>query len=1257
MESPRGTAVDQSSGDLYVADRNNFRIDKFDAEGHFLMAWGFGVADGQTLALQTCGPEAAPPTTTCFFLNSSNKGAGNVAPESVAVEQSTHDVYVADSGNKRITKFSSTGQFLFMFGKNVNTTPGTPTPNLCTAVNLLEPGNVCGAGAAGNGATEFFTAPTSVIVDSANHVWVGDTARVIQFDSSGGYVSQAPITGGGATKAVGIDPVSGDFYVKSASLTGVRRYTPSGTPVNILTEQVAKRLDDSPGLPEALVVDAAGNVYVGDKTTPYRFMKFNPSGEQVGQFGAGQVIATPGSAGANPLAIGNSAGALYVASSAGGANSAVQRFSLPAPGPLPEDAHATNLLPTTATLAATLNPEGHATTYHFDYGTSDGYGQTAPTPPLTLPAGFNSAAVSTTLSHLLPATEYHFRLSATNNCNSADPAQQCTVNGEDATFTTPPAVQVDAQWATDVASTSAILKAELDPLGVSAEWWLEYGTDEGYGASTVPASLGSGFGAVSVASPVTGLQPGTIYHYRFAARDVRDGVSYTVHGEDRTITTQLSGLGFQLPDSRAWEMVSPPNKHSAFLEGAQQGIVQAAPDGEALAYISFNSIEAGPEGSRAPERSTVLARRGPNGWRSKDMTPPHEPTTPNQAGFGIEYKLFNPDLSAGLLDPRSGMALSPQASERTPYLSQGVEPPTYTPLVTGKEGFANVPAGTEFGGDVARVALGSVLLQGATADLSHVVLESKVALVAGAQANSIYEWSAGQLRPLSVLPGGAVVTGVLGSRQGTVKHAISEDGSRVFWSPGFFTASTALYLRDTVAGESVQLDVAQPGAEGSGAAKPVFQGANPDGTVVYFTDTQQLTEGAGASGRDLYRCEIPLGAAAQGCASLTDVSALAAGSPESGEVLGLLSGLSEDGTQLYFVAKGVLDNSPNQMGQSPVSGQPNLYFWQQGQGTRFIATLSGEDRYDWGQNGAGDETRLLAATSSPSGRYLSFMSERGLTGYDNRDVSGGEAVQEAFRYDAAADRLACVSCNPSGARPSAQLNPGSPVYRPVNPLSQWEGERIAAILPQATAAGSSEAFSFYRSRSVLDDGTVFFNSFDGLVPADSNGDWDVYEYRSTGTGSCGASSGGAAVARSEGGCVGLLSSGTGEGESAFLDASADGGNVFFLSPGRLSVFDEDSLLDVYDARVDGVPGQRELSPECLGEACQAAVSAPNDPTPASSSFEGPGNVRGQVKQGCAKGKRKVRRAGKSRCVRVRHAKKKGGAKQKRRAARHRRAHR
>jgi DNA-binding beta-propeller fold protein YncE len=1232
LNFPEGIAVDQTSGDVYIADRNNNRVQKFDADGNFLMAWGVGVADGVTLELQTCGPEATPPTSRCFALNSSGtQVAGSMFPDAVAVDQANGDVYVTDGIKDRVTRFSPSGEFLLMFGKNVNKTPGTLTPNLCTAANLAEPGAVCGNGQVGSGPGEFFTNLDAITVDAAGNVWVGDTDRLVQFDSAGNYVSEAPIPGGGNTEGLARNS-AGDFYVMSASLPGVRKYTPSGSPINTLT--LSQTLDEA-GQPQSLAVDGADNLYIGDLAggNPV-FMKFNPAGEQVAQFGSGQVLGT--SSGPGGIAIGDSAGALYAISSklGGGEFHYAQRFPLPGPGPLPGNERATGVLPTEATLEATLNPEGDETTYHFEYGTSTSYGQSTPTQ--TLPGtGFDDEAVQAHLDELIPGTTYHFRLVATNHCNDSEPAEECTVVGEDFTFTTLPAVDIQAQWATDITSNSAVLHAELDPLGVSAQWWIEYGTSESYGESTAEGILPAGFGAVAVSTPFLNLTPGTTYHYRFVARDERDGNVYVVHGEDKSFTTQVSGLGFQLADNRAWEMVSPPDKFGGLLWQGVEGHVQAAVDGSALAYLSLVSIEAEPEGTRAIEQSSVLARRdGAGGWHSKDITLPHTTPTPFALGMGFEYKLFSPNLGQALLEPRDATPHSPQASERTPYLRENTEPATYTPLVTGKEGFANVPPGTEFGGDPLNF-FGSVSIAGATPDLSHVVLEAGVPLATGAANGGLYGWEAGELHELSVRPageGGATVAAVLGSGPASVRKAISDDGSRIFWSSGGAAAGnlSALYLRDLDREETVRLDVVQPGSSGIGAANPVFQGANAEGTVAFFTDSRQLTADANEEGRDLYRCEVTVEGEELGC-ELTNLTAETAGAKESAEVQGIASGMSDDATRIYFVARGVLDSAPNGHGDSAVPGGFNLYRWQEGGGIRFIATLSIEDKSDWAALGGSIDSMAasLSAAASPGGRYLAFMSQRSLTGHDNRDAKSGELLQQVFRYDAVADELICASCNPSGASPVGVHGGFGDLLFDSQRL--WRDQAVAAVLPDATRTDLLGQ-SLHRRRAVHDNGRLFFNAVDSLVAADSNGNWDVYQYEPTGTGDCTSSSGGAAISRSAGGCVSLISSGTGEEESAFLDASVGGEDAFFFTSARLSVTDEDGEVDIYDARVDGIPATLTPNAECLGEACQPAARVPNDPTPASASFRGQGDVKPAGRRRCARGKRLVRRNGKARCV-------------------------
>ena len=797
----------------------------------------------------------------------------------------------------------------------------------------------------------------------------------------------------------------------------------------------------------------------------------------------------------------------------------------------------------------------------------------------------------------------------------------------------------------DAGSGSATLQAFINPNQVFTTYHFEYGLGDCATSSclTAPpsdAAIGAGDEPVLVSQKITGLQPETTYHYRVVAKNALG----TTASIDRTFTTQTGGLGFNLIDRRAWEMVSPPDKHGALvLSGFINGHVQAAADGNGLAYATLGSVVADPTGSRSLEASSPLARREGEGWLSQDLTSPNSRTAPLLLARG-EYTLFNPDLSEALLEPRDGTNLSPEASERSPYLRQNTDPPLYRPLVTAKEGFANVPPGTEFGNEDPKTgvqtSLSFVTVQAASPDLEHVVLRSIVPLGPGTPEFGMYHWFEGQLTPVSVLPdaeGGEMVGGQAGSGILSVRHAISDDGSRVFWSAPQ-SSPRGLYVRDTRSEATVRLDVPESGVSG-GEGEVLFQGASADGSVVFFTDRVRLTQDASSEGADLYRCELPPSGPLTGCAELEDLSAPLAGSEEPSEVQGLLPGFGEDGNTAYFVAMGKLDPGPNQGGDVAAADAPNLYVWHQGAGVRYIATLSSEDSADWGLVRTILSAERLSPVSSPNGRYLTFMSERSLYGEDNLGTASLQPVERVFLFDQQNETLVCVSCDPTGASPEdPETSPGGQEQQLIDsekalidPYGQWEGTALGAMVPPATRT-ELVGISLYRTRVVQDDGRVFFNARDSLVSTDSNHTWDVYQYEPIGVGTCGTSPADAGNSHIAGGCLSLLSSGTANEPSIFLDASASGDDVFFLTPAKLSVTDHDDEADVYDARVDGVTATLAPSTECLGEACQPAAVAPDDATPGTATLHGSGNVKAQRPRHCPKGKRRIRRHGHLRCV-------------------------
>ena len=248
----------------------------------------------------------------------------------------------------------------------------------------------------------------------------------------------------------------------------------------------------------------------------------------------------------------------------------------------------------------------------------------------------------------------------------------------------------------------------------------------------------------------------------------------------------------------------------------------------------------------------------------------------------------------------------------------------------------------------------------------------------------------------------------------------------------------------------------------------------------------------------------------------------------------------------------------------------------------------------------------LTARVSPDGRYLAFMSKRSLTGYDNRDAkSGAAADQEVYEYDSATGRLSCASCDPSGQRPTGVFDsgefPGLLVDRP----QLWRGQYAGGLDPGVDARSTSP-HALYQSRYLANSGRLFFNSPVGLVPSDGNATEDVYEYEPEGVGSCNVAPA----------CVGLISSGSSSEESAFLDASESGGDVFFLTAAQLSGQDEDHALDAYDAHVCTLapgcapPTQGHPPPCASADACRSAPTPQPGifGAPASSTFSGVGNL-------------------------------------------------
>jgi hypothetical protein len=713
------------------------------------------------------------------------------------------------------------------------------------------------------------------------------------------------------------------------------------------------------------------------------------------------------------------------------------------------------------------------------------------------------------------------------------------------------------------------------------------------------------------------------------------------------------GPSAALPDCRAYEMVSPPDKNGGEVDGglAFGELVppaQAAVDGEAVTYGSTSAFT-GAEVASALVATQYVSRRTAGGWVTQAVTPRQQvpggrvPTFVGAPDFSL-FQGFSEDLGSGFL-----LAWNPQPDPLAPagffnpylrddgtggyqLLSSAVPPDhTNTEEVVDGAGFVVVYAGM-------------------SADGQHAIFEANDALTPGAipGKENLYEWSAGS--PLEMVSTPASVEGGVEFGSGTggaasledevgaggaaggfpfnFSGALSSNGRRAFWTGG-----GQVYMHEITGGASrtVEVSASQKSGEPSGKAAAQYWTANSAGSLVYFTSSEQLTADSTAGEcQEAYPCQDLY----QYDASTGELSDLTVDSHvgEIAAVKGVLgTGESEGVPYVYFMAGGVLAANENSNGEkatpqtchattsflsSETNTPCNMYVYHGGQ-TTYIATLgTAEDELsDYTEAVMGRTSRV-----SPDGKLLAFQSEMPLTGYDNTSVGGrpcarpvregsryayqrdGNRCTEVFEYDAQTGRLVCASCDPEGPPTAYSLVPeGDHVLQPV---MGWESSTV-------------------QQRYLLDDGRLFFQSEDALVPQATNGQLNIYEYEPEGTGQCDTSG--------EGGCLYLISTGQASGNSFFVDASADGRDVFFLTGEQLVSQDGDEALDIYDAREEG-GFSSAVPPPCAGEACKPAVTpAPAIyGAPSSATFQGAGNIPpapiGTVKTASKKKPKKKRKA-------------------------------
>jgi hypothetical protein len=624
---------------------------------------------------------------------------------------------------------------------------------------------------------------------------------------------------------------------------------------------------------------------------------------------------------------------------------------------------------------------------------------------------------------------------------------------------------------------------------------------------------------------------------------------------------------------RAWELVSPSEKggNDVIAETSRTHAAASAAPGlpSAVAFASLGGFADAIGGGIATEYlAQRTAQPGTSGWTTHAITPAQQPMSVSAIAQQLDpvYEAFASDLSRAVFRAWSPVTNAPNVSEvENLYAREDLRTPgagAYRLLTSAPAPLPPIQLGGE-----------RPFFAAATDDLGHVLLESRLPLTPDATGGNpmLFKADGGALRllaPAGGCPGGpspaspcsAAGLGAIALRQ--TGDALSADGSRViFTSP--VTASgnvstgaepSRLYQLDdrgttaTADDTLVQLNASELAvpAEPSAAS---FQAASADGTRVYFTSSERLTEAAGSDG-GLYLWERQAGGH-----TLTLVA--------PGGVDARVLGASRDGRRVYFVTPGQLRPG------GPSIPEDAVYLWQEDPGggsgtTSFVGALSFVDALA-NTNAAAVNLRTRMSRVSPDGGVLLFSvsDENGVgaghqhgacTSNPNLTTTGICSQLYVYRADAStplAPAVACASCRPSGAPTGAN-----------------------ALLSAHVGSGASQLTTHF-SHALSDDGRrVFFSSAAPLAAEDANGKVDAYEYDVPS------------------GTVRLLSSGRDPADSWFLDASANGEDAFFVTRERLVGWDVDRAYDLYDARVGGgFPEPAAPPPACSGDACRGEAHA------------------------------------------------------------------
>jgi hypothetical protein len=654
------------------------------------------------------------------------RSSDEIAIDNDLASASYGDVYVVDQRNFRVQKYSPAGQFLLMFGGEVDKTTGA---DVCTAEDVEVKHDICGDGVPGTGPSHFyeenpptggggsFAAKTwfergsnSIAVGPDGTVYVGDYGRIQEFESSGAFAGEFTLPVGAGEEPQFVSSLAvdsaGDIYERSETnhrdgspttqVPGVREFSPA--------HALLRTFDAGPGEvgsdPAHIALDEDGDLFT---TEPFTFRAFKPTGALYAEFTSDQVERPP-----SGIAIGAAAGKLYAPQSF---ERYIAVIPLPTPGaPTITEEQVTDIQPKTATLHGVVNPNTFNTEYRFQYitdkqfnedGEAFGTGtESTPSPPAHVGPVAHNDPVQSAISGLTTATLYHYRIVAESHCNEAIPDEACLIFGSDQTFETLPAVSIRDFTTQTVGPELVQLKVELNPNGSASHYTIRYGgAAESYSDGSSEGNLAVGNTFVPKSVTFTGLAPNTPYHYQLLASNENG----EVHTVDATFTTEASTAeeraaescpnatlreennSLALPDCRAYEQTTPPNKEG----GEAFPTTSLAPSGERLVFLSEGVFA----GALSNELTIpYLAQRLPSGWVTQHVVGrPGPPGT--EPVMSPSEMTFSPELDRWVFGEVPALNFSEAFfAKKTIYLSMGFADGSYllhaSPTLNVLEGFA-----------------------------------------------------------------------------------------------------------------------------------------------------------------------------------------------------------------------------------------------------------------------------------------------------------------------------------------------------------------------------------------------------------------------------------------------------------------------------------------------------------------------------------------------------------------------------------------